>query len=165
MEGPQLTVDIRVDESNLGDIHVLWPKTSAVFRVPALDQRYASGLSLFAHKVNRREQRGRADLDQGQAGRSQAQQEILKRIEEDRGRKKLTNRAQRYLEGTPAKEEDAKLSQQSAPTNTRTPSSPARIPLLKERGRPKSATSLVEAHEDDDLPTFIATRKDHPNAG
>jgi Mu transposase, C-terminal len=62
-EGPKLSVDIRVDESDIGKIYVLWPGLSQPYVVPALMSEYASGLSLWAHHVIKKQMRENADED------------------------------------------------------------------------------------------------------
>lgn len=49
--GTNLSVEIRINESDIGSIYVLSPRTSIPYTVPALDQEYAAGLSVFQHKV------------------------------------------------------------------------------------------------------------------
>ncbi len=51
--GDKLKVEIRIDESNLGHIHVKHPETSGFIEVPALNKDYAEGISLWQHKVFR----------------------------------------------------------------------------------------------------------------
>lgn len=102
LEGADLKVEIRVNESDLGSLYVLWPKVSEPFEVPAVELDYAKGLSLWAHKVNKKRQRENADLDQGSDGRLQVSQDISRRIEEDASlkRKRMGKRVGRYLEGS-----------------------------------------------------------------
>jgi putative transposase len=64
-EGKKLTVEIRVNESDIGSIYVLSPKTSKAYTVPALDRDYASGISLWQHKVIKNYQRQHFDKDDG----------------------------------------------------------------------------------------------------
>jgi hypothetical protein len=47
--GVRLIVDIRVDDGNIGSIHVLYE--GSVIQVPALKHSYADGISLWQHKV------------------------------------------------------------------------------------------------------------------
>lgn len=53
-QGEKLTVEVRVDTSNLGHIAVLAPDKSQTFKVPALQFEYASGLSEWQHRVCKR---------------------------------------------------------------------------------------------------------------
>ena len=53
--GDTLRVEIRVDDADIGKIIVLSPdKSQRMFVVPAVDSAYASGLTLWQHKVIRR---------------------------------------------------------------------------------------------------------------
>jgi len=49
--GDKLFVDIRVNEADLGHIHVLSPDKTRIFKVPALFFDYAKGLSSWQHRV------------------------------------------------------------------------------------------------------------------
>ncbi|MEM9388489.1 MAG: Mu transposase C-terminal domain-containing protein [Pseudomonadota bacterium] len=49
--GPKLTVELRIDDTDIGQIMVVCPKTGELYRVPALHYAYASGLSRWQHKV------------------------------------------------------------------------------------------------------------------
>lgn len=57
--GDKLDVEIRVDDGDLGHIHVIAPDKSTFIRVPCIDFDYANGLSLWQHKVIRRFNRER----------------------------------------------------------------------------------------------------------
>lgn len=57
IHGQQISVEVRIDETDLGAIYVLHPTTGITFRVPALKQEYAAGLSLWLHKVYRNKNR------------------------------------------------------------------------------------------------------------
>jgi putative transposase len=80
-EGKRLTVEIRVNESDIGSIYVLSPKTSKAYAVPALDREYASGISLWQHKVIKNYQRQHFDKDDGVDGWLQAKDEISREID------------------------------------------------------------------------------------
>jgi putative transposase len=81
-EGANLQVEIRINESDIGSIYVLSPKTSKAYTVPALDHDYASGLSLWQHKVIKNYQRQHSDTDHGVDGWLQAKNEISHLIDE-----------------------------------------------------------------------------------
>jgi len=51
--GDKLEVDIRIDESNVGHIHVMLPDQSGYVEVHALNHEYAEGVSLWLHNVYR----------------------------------------------------------------------------------------------------------------
>jgi putative transposase len=81
-EGKRLTVEIRVNESDIGSIYVLSPKTSKAYAVPALDREYAAGISLWQHKVIKNYQRQHFDKEDGVDGWLQAKDEISREINE-----------------------------------------------------------------------------------
>jgi putative transposase len=81
-EGANLIVEIRINESDIGSIYVLLPKTSKAYTVPALDCEYASGISLWQHKVIKNYQRQHFDRDYGVDGWLQAKSEIARLIDE-----------------------------------------------------------------------------------
>jgi putative transposase len=81
-EGANLAVEIRVNEDNIGSIYVLSPKTLKAYTVPALDHEYASGISLWQHKVIKNYQRQHFDRDFGVDGWLQAKNEIARLIDE-----------------------------------------------------------------------------------
>src|ERR1017187_1364864 len=81
-EGANLIVEIRINESDIGSIYVLSPKTSKAYTVPALDCEYASGISLWQHKVIKNYQRQHFDRDYGVDGWLQAKSEIAHLIDE-----------------------------------------------------------------------------------
>jgi putative transposase len=81
-EGANLTVEIRVNEDDIGSIYVLSPKTSKAYTVPALDCEYASGISLWQHRVIKNYQRQHFDKGYGVDGWLQAKGEIAHLIDE-----------------------------------------------------------------------------------
>lgn len=81
--GANLEVEIRVDESNIGSIYVVWPKTNSTYRVPARNIEYANGISLWQHSIFKKWQRERDPLNQNPYGWLKAQEEIQRRIEDD----------------------------------------------------------------------------------
>jgi len=91
-EGANLEVEIRVDESDIGSIYVLWPKTNSTYRVPARNIDYANGISLWQHSIFKNWQKERDPLHQDPYGWLRAQQEIQRRIEEDLHQKRRRSR-------------------------------------------------------------------------
>ena len=81
--GSNLEVEIRVDESDIGSIYVMWPKTNSTYRVPARNMEYANGISLWQHSIFKKWQKERDPLNQNPYGWLKAQEEIQRRIEED----------------------------------------------------------------------------------
>jgi putative transposase len=51
--GAQLEVDIRVNDSDIGSLHVIGPD-GEIYEVPALNSDYAKGLTRWQHKIIRR---------------------------------------------------------------------------------------------------------------
>lgn len=51
--GDKLTVQTRIDEGNLGHIHVKHPDDDIFIKVPALHADYATGISLWQHELYR----------------------------------------------------------------------------------------------------------------
>lgn len=97
--GARLVVDIRVDDGNIGSIHVLYE--GSVIQVPALRHPYADGLSLWQHKVFQH-QAGKSNP----AGRLEAKERIRRMCEaEFKPMRRITRRSGRPLEcggGKPA---------------------------------------------------------------
>lgn len=52
--GDKLDVELRINEGDLGHIHVIAPDRSDYFKVPCLDLEYANGLTLWQHNVCKR---------------------------------------------------------------------------------------------------------------
>lgn len=52
--GTKLDVGLRVDEGDIGHIHVIAPDKSCIIRVPCLDIEYANGITAWQHKVFKR---------------------------------------------------------------------------------------------------------------
>lgn len=164
-EGANLEVEIRVDESDIGSIYVLWPKFSKPIEVPAIELEYAKGLSLWVHRVNRKRQREDADLDQGADGRLQVSKDISRRIEEDASvkRKKMSKRVGRYLEGS----EKARVHRRSPETISIPSRSSSNVAgnsvTVDPRALSNSFNGSLDSDGQDlinDLPTFTARYKD-----
>ncbi|WP_047552179.1 Mu transposase C-terminal domain-containing protein [Methylotenera sp. G11] len=51
--GEDLTVEIRVDESDVGHLYVILKDNQGYIEVPALNQEYAKGLTLWLHEICR----------------------------------------------------------------------------------------------------------------
>lgn len=52
--GTKLDVELRVDEGDIGHIHVIAPDKSSIIRVPCLDMGYANGITSWQHRVFKR---------------------------------------------------------------------------------------------------------------
>lgn len=51
--GDELSVEIRVDESDIGHLYVILKDHQGYIEVPALDKEYAGGMTLWLHKICR----------------------------------------------------------------------------------------------------------------
>jgi putative transposase len=100
-EGHKLSVNIRVDECDIGKIYVLWPGSPEPYSVPALLSDYASGLSLWAHDVIRRQMRQQAHQGYDLPTLLESKRAIQQKIEEgfQLKRRKTRKRAGRFIEG------------------------------------------------------------------
>ncbi len=94
-----LKVDIRVDESDLGNIFVLAPDSRQYFRVPALHSEYANGLSSWQHDLFRGKAR-EWEHENNPTGWLEAKKEIIQLVEQDLNapRKTSHKRHGRFLE-------------------------------------------------------------------
>jgi putative transposase len=97
--GEKLKVDIRFDEADLGTIAVLSPDKTDSFKVPALNCNYASGLSLWQHRIIKNYAR-KLRLKHSSVGWLEAKALIAELIETDilRKKKKSRSRVARYLD-------------------------------------------------------------------
>src|SRR5260370_3597065 len=99
IEGNKIDVEIRVDQSDLGSIRVLFPKTSTIIRVPCLTDSYANGISLWQHRVFKRRART-AFMELNATGWLQAKRDIQSMVEQDMlsKHKRSRKRAARFLQ-------------------------------------------------------------------
>lgn len=101
--GATLKVDIRVDESDIGNIFVIAPDSREYFRVPALDVDYANGLSSWQHELFRK--RAREQMHENNSiGWLEAQREIRQLVEQDLSTLRKTSHKKhgRFLEDSRA---------------------------------------------------------------
>ena len=131
--GSNLEVEIRVDESDIGSIYVVCPKTNSTYRVPALNIEYANGISLWQHSIFKKWQRERDPLNQNPYGWLKAQEEIQGRIEEDLHlkRRRTRMRVARYREAS-----------EKAPAQIGVPGTTLIRPVAQLHASTKSLTSL-----------------------
>lgn len=98
--GDRLKVEIRIDESNLGHIHVKHPENSSFIEVPALNKDYADGISLWQHKVFRQYSARHLGKDDP-LNWARASVEIRAIVEEERrGKRKSDSRRARFEDAT-----------------------------------------------------------------
>ena len=90
--GANLRVDLTFDPGDLGHINVLDPCKGSYIRVPALDQAYASRLSLWQHKVIRRYTQRQLDSRTDMLALAQAKAEIRELVDRDFHRKSTRGR-------------------------------------------------------------------------
>lgn len=166
--GTAVKVEITFDPGNLGHINVLDPADGSYLRVPAIDQNYANGITLWQHKVIRgyaqRELKGRTDT----AALAQAKAEIRALIDHDLHRKstRLHKRHARFSESDttptisqPVSTESCSLHAQPAPAISEITHSnvfvddPDELPVY-EAGlnlpRPATADSISATHHQHD---------------
>jgi putative transposase len=90
--GDKLTVQLRIDDSDLSHLHVLAPDNSTIFKVPCLDQDYAAGLSRWQHKICRRYARVQLNLGDSPNTWRHAKEKIADLISESLlGKRKKTH--------------------------------------------------------------------------
>jgi putative transposase len=81
--GNKLDVTISVDEEDLGHVFILDPTGERVFKVPALRQEYAGGLTAFQHDIYRKYQRAKLSELDDVDGWIIAKQEVIEMIRLD----------------------------------------------------------------------------------
>jgi putative transposase len=92
VRGTGIRVDLTFDPGDLGYINVLDPFKGNYIRVPALDQAYASRLSLWQHKVIRHYTTRRLDGRTDMLALAQAKSEIRSLVDRDFHRKSTHGR-------------------------------------------------------------------------
>lgn len=102
--GTNLTVTVRYQADNLGEIHILVPDTDTYLAVPALDLEYAQGLTLWQHTVCRRYAKRKLDGRTDTTALAEAKRRITELVLEDFKRKvrRSRNRSHRFLGGQTA---------------------------------------------------------------
>jgi putative transposase len=89
--GDKLTVEVLVDEGNLGQVHIKHPVDGHYVAVPALNQEYAQGLSLWQHKLYRKYAKNRIGQD-NEKGWMRASRDIHEIVLAEGGFKKANAR-------------------------------------------------------------------------
>jgi hypothetical protein len=90
--GPVVKVELTFDPGDLGHIHVFDRQKATYVRVPAVDQSYASGLTLWQHRVIRRYAQCRLKARTDHVALAQAKAEIRALVERDFNRKSRRGR-------------------------------------------------------------------------
>lgn len=93
--GPGVKVELTFDPGDLGHIHVFDPLKETYIRVPAMDQAYATRLSLWQHKVIRRYAQRLLQARTDMVALAQAKAEIRALVERDFNRKSTRGRKRR----------------------------------------------------------------------
>lgn len=98
--GPAAKVEITFDPGDLGHIHVFDPQKATYVRVPAVDQDYTRGLSLWQHRVIRGYAQRRLNARTDLVALAQAKAEIRALVERDFNRKSSRGRKRqaRFME-------------------------------------------------------------------
>jgi putative transposase len=98
--GNGVEVEIRVDESDLGSIYALSPMNSVPYLVPCINSDYASGISLWQHKLLRKMQAKLFPEEPNALGYVKAKRDMNKMIEDELsgGKKRSRKRVARYRE-------------------------------------------------------------------
>lgn len=98
--GPGIKVELTFDPGDLGHINVFDPIKETYIHVPAVDQAYAKGLSLWQHKVIRRFAQRQLNARTDIVALAQAKAEIRALVERDFNRKSTRGRKRhaRFLE-------------------------------------------------------------------
>jgi putative transposase len=99
--GDALDVEIRVDTQDIGHVYVLWPDSARPFKVPALMAEYAAGMSLWAHRKVREQQREASTSEADSIGLLETKRTIQELVERDllQKKKRTRKRSGRFLEG------------------------------------------------------------------
>ena len=97
---PGAKVEITFDPGDLGHINVFDPLNETYFRVPAVNESYANGLSLWQHRVIRRYAQRQLNIRTNIVALAQAKAEIRALVERDFSRKSTRGRKRhaRFME-------------------------------------------------------------------
>ena len=150
--GANLRVDLTFDPGDLGHINVLDSRKGSYIRVPALDQAYASRLSLWQHKVIRRYTQRQLDSRTDMLALAQAKAEIRELVDRDFHRKSTRGRKRhaRFL-SEPMPTPFAREGQETPRAGTE-----ARVQQRAFTDAP-SAAEKTYFSDDDIVPVFEAT--------
>ena len=171
--GPATKVELTFDPGDLGHINVLDPLQGTYIPVPAVDQAYANGLSLWQNKVIRRYAQRQLNGRTDRVALAQAKAELRALVDRDFHRKSTRGRKRhaRFLEDHTR----ATLSEQAAhqpavtdPPGDEVPSGPDTQPHLTDRAAdsrkpgpeaspaPEPVARLDVFTDDEILPEFEA---------
>ena len=160
--GPRPKVDLTFDPGDLGHINVFNPAKENYVWVPAVDQAYATGLSLWQHRVIRRYAQCQLNERANVVALAQAKAEIRALVERDFNRKSTRGRKRhaRFMEN------HATPMPLGRPPNQAAPTEPTDGELPRHSGKPQPpevyptldgpAGQLDVFTDDEILPVFEA---------
>ena len=171
--GAEISVEVRVQDEDLGSIVVVSPDGHTLIRVPALDQEYATNLTRWQHKVCKRFKRALAEDSAREIGLLDAKNRIRELVEADMfsgGRKARSQvKRQRFLESMgqagSTNADETSSQQEGVPESSEgTPTQTTGITPKPDSGHAASSEEQVnddipDAAEDEELPTFKSTKK------
>jgi putative transposase len=160
--GTKLEVEIRVDESNVGAIHVVLPEKSVICSVPCLNPEYAAGLSLWQHKLIKRNQADRPGSEQNDMTWLKEKREIQRNIEEAMlaPRGKGSKRLGRFLEDSRRTSHRGSLPASPQIEGSVESTSGSRLEQVHFAGRPAENNSATSVTTDLHRPVFTPIRKE-----
>ncbi len=105
LHGSHINVEVRTCDDDLGSVVVVSPDQKTLLKIPALNIKYAAGLTRWQHKVCKRFQRRVLDDDAREITLLYARQRIKELIEQDMqvASRKTRNAQQRFLEDKSSK--------------------------------------------------------------
>jgi putative transposase len=172
--GPGTKVELTFDPGDLGQINVLDPQNGTYVRVPALDQAYAKGLSLWQHRVIRRYAQRELNARTDVVALAQAKAEIRALVERDFKRKSSHGRQRhaRFLEDHTGRDVSAVTLQPAChvcPNDREVPSVPV-LPIGEGRQMPAEASPAPQpagvqpdAFTDEEVLPVFEVNLDLPN--
>jgi len=143
--GENFEVEIRIEDSDIGQIIVLSPDKKYSYRVPAKRQDYAAGLSRYQHVIIRRysTKRGKSpDADAWLESKLQIAELVENEIGRGRG-KRPNRRAARYLDRS------TKMTQIEEPTDVETLPAIAPPAAVHDEVSARIASAELQSHTDE----------------
>lgn len=162
-EGANLAVEIRINEDDIGSIYVISPKTSKAYSVPALEQHYAAGISLWQHKVIKNYQRQHSETNHDVHGWLEAKRKISQLIDESLSRKRARThkRIARYWQSSgPPHSKEAVLRQPINTVGSVKSESRTDHPTTVSTARPQTTMAICDEVVVGSRPRFEAEIKD-----
>jgi putative transposase len=172
--GTGIKVELMFDPGDMGQINVFDPQKEIYFSVPAVDQAYARGLSLWEHKVICRYAQRQLETRTDMVALAQAKAEIRALVERDFNRKSTHGRKRhaRFMEDHTSaglSEQEANQSPIASPPGEETASNSGSHPSLADQAeegaqrspevRPPSDAAVAPSDlftDDQALPVFEA---------